>query len=280
MIKKNHKQFRHHHRLLSIIVVLLFNKVIVRATAFSPRIFLHRYKQSRIPSADSILHSPESRPFTGNFDSSIYINLRGGEISKGESVSVSAPSNMNYVFSVFQIFGNKYASLLESSPILTKSLTAALIFGLSDWTAQKLEKKKLDRLRTFSTVLVGLLYFGPAAHAWYDMIFRLFPKTSLVSTLQKAALGQMIFGPSFTCVFFAASLIQCGNFSLGTWLAKIKSDLFGAWAAGLGFWPLVDLVSYSLLPPQWIPLFVNLCSFIWTVYLSLIANKSNQMKVE
>ena len=144
----------------------------------------------------------------------------------------------------------------------------------------KIGEKKTGLLAYFSTVLVGILYFGPAAHAWCTMIFCLFPKTSLVFTLQKAALGQVIFGPSFTCVFFAASLIQCRNFSLGTWLEKIKSNLFRAWASGLGFWPLVDLVSYSLLPPQWIPLFVNLCLFIWTFYLLLIANKSNQMKVE
>jgi protein Mpv17 len=179
--------------------------------------------------------------------------------------------------------GKSYGAQLQSRPILTKSVTAGLIFGLSDWTAQRLAKKsskterdtKLDWTRILTAAAVGLLYFGPAAHKWYETIFRLLPGTSLVSTLQKATLGQLIFGPSFTCIFFATSLMQGGTFTISNWFSKIKTDLPGAWVAGLGFWPLVDLFSYSVVPHQWIPLFVNSCSFFWTIYLSLIANKTS-----
>ena len=94
-----------------------------------------------------------------------------------------------------------------------------------------------------------------------------------MSTVQKAAMGQLFFGPSFTCIFFATSLLQAGNFTLGNWLRKIRSDFVGAWIAGVGFWPLVDLVSYSLVPMQWIPLFINICSLIWNIYLSMVANR-------
>ena len=85
-------------------------------------------------------------------------------------------------------------------------------------------------------------------------------------------------GPSFTCVFFAVSLLQSGTFSIGNFLSKVQRDLPGAWKAGLGFWPLVDLVSYSLIAPQYIPLFVNFCSFCWTIYLSIVANRSVSAK--
>lgn len=91
--------------------------------------------------------------------------------------------------------------------------------------------------------------------------------------MQKAALGQLFFGPSFTCIFFATSLLQSGTFTFGNWFRKIRDDLPTAWAAGLGFWPLVDLVSYSMIDPKWIPLFVNSCSLVWTIYLSWIANR-------
>ena len=67
--------------------------------------------------------------------------------------------------------------------------------------------------------------------------------------------------------------MQSGDFSLKNWGRKIKQDLFGAWLAGLGYWPIVDLLSYSVIPVKWIPLFVNVASFIWTIYLSLVANK-------
>lgn len=188
------------------------------------------------------------------------------------------------ITSILSKAGSVYSASLAARPIMTKSFTACLIFGLSDWSAQHIESSKTDKstdkketkknwTRIIVAALVGLLYFGPAAHSWYDMIFKILPGTSLVSTLQKATLGQLIFGPSFTCVFFATSLMQAREFSLGNWFSKIRNDLPGAWVAGLSFWPLVDLVSYSLVPVHLIPLFVNACSFVWTIYLSMLANQ-------
>lgn len=184
----------------------------------------------------------------------------------------------------FQNAGGSYSKALVAYPIITKSLTAGLTFLLSDYSAQQIEspkdekekkKWKHDWTRTLTSTAVGLFYFGPAAHAWYEMIFKVFPGTGLFSTFQKAMLGQLIFGPAFTCVFFATSLMQGGTFSVKNWVSKIKSDLPGAWLAGVGFWPLVDFVSYALVPIQYIPLFVNLCSFVWTIYLSMVANKKS-----
>ena len=205
--------------------------------------------------------------------------------TSGKSPSVALAAALTPVTSVLRSAGTSYSNLLTARPILTKAITASVIFGLSDWSAQQLEgkddadgtkQKKKDWTRIVTASLVGLLYFGPAAHAWYEKIFQILPGTSLVSTLQKACLGQAFFGPSFTCVFFATSLMQSGTFSIGNWLTKIRQDLPGAWAAGLSFWPLVDLVSYSLIPAKWIPLFVNFCSFVWTIYLSTVANRRRE----
>lgn len=227
--------------------------------------------------------------------------------TKKEGFPVVVASMLSPVTGALQSFGSAYASSLNARPIITKSVTACFIFALSDFFAQRLEgasstatedEKKTTKsnkkdnnnnkttaavavynwTRTLTSAAVGLLYFGPAAHAWYGTIFRLLPGTSLVSTLQKAALGQILFGPSFTCVFFATSLLQAGEFSIPNWFRKIKNDLPGAWAAGLGFWPLIDLISFSYIPSQWIPLFVNFCSFIWTIYLSNIANRASTTK--
>ena len=208
------------------------------------------------------------------------IESRSSSLNARKVLSIRGGSS-NCIGSYFGKIGGWYAAQLSANPILTKSTTAALIFAASDISAQSLEMKgkegeenKRDITRTIVSGLVGLLYFGPAAHLWYDMIFKVFPGVGLVSTIKKATLGQLIFGPSFTCVFFAISLLQSGSFTLMNFVNKVKSDLPPAWRAGLGFWPLVDLVSYSMIPPAYIPLFVNFCSFCWTIYLSIIANRS------
>jgi len=67
--------------------------------------------------------------------------------------------------------------------------------------------------------------------------------------------------------------MQAGKFSTSNWFNKIRQDLPGAWLAGIGYWPLVDLVSYGFIPVHYIPLFVNAASLLWTIYLSLLANR-------
>ena len=204
------------------------------------------------------------------------LQARGGSSEAVSKEKLDQSSSKHAFVAPLLSLGKQYSAALERAPIFTKSVTAGFIFALSDYLAQRFEKKegsKQDWTRTMTSAAVGLFCFGPAAHAWYNMIFRVFPGSGLLSTLQKAAMGQLFFGPSFTCIFFAASLIQTGQFSLANWFRKIRSDLPGTWVSGLCFWPLVDLVSYSVIPVQFIPLFVNVCSLVWTIYLSTVANR-------
>lgn len=227
-----------------------------------------------------------------------------GETSTTSTKPQPAPSPLMAVVApasaLLRAAGALYSRQLTLRPVFTKALTAGIIFGLSDWCAQLIERgagggreevaaadesgedppivflrEPLAFGRILTAFLVGLLFFGPAANAWYSAIFKVLPSTSLVGTLQKAALGQIIFGPAFTCVFFGAGMIQAGTFSLGAWLGKIRTDLPAVWASGLGFWPFVDFVSYRYVPVSWIPLFVNFCSFVWTIYLSIVANRED-----
>lgn len=233
------------------------------------------HKQYGAAAIESDLNSVEKTKQVLEVDESSITNTERSS-DRLKNLAVVAPLS-----SILQTAATFYTNQLNARPILTKSSTAAIIFGLSDWVAQLIERKDDDEKkepvvcsRIFSAFLVGLLFFGPAANAWYEMIFKVLPSTSLISTVQKAALGQIFFGPTFTCVFFAAGMVESGTFSFGGWIDKIKNDLPGVWASGLGFWPLVDFVSYKVVPVQWIPLFVNFCSFVWTIYLSLVANKS------
>ncbi|KAL3769471.1 hypothetical protein ACHAWU_008880 [Discostella pseudostelligera] len=198
---------------------------------------------------------------------------------------------LSSVSSLLKSAGSSYARFLTLYPILTKSLTAGVIFGFSDWVSQLIEQKNQDgtttttssssspdgRSRILASFLVGTLFFGPAAHAWYAAIFSLLPSTTLPSTLAKAALGQVIFGPCFTCVYFLANMLSRPNgfqsFTFSSYKNKIISDLPSVWMSGLGYWPLVDLLGYAYVNPNYMPLYVNGASFVWTVYLSGVTNK-------
>jgi len=222
------------------------------------------------------------------------LRLRGGEsetentvdeVVGNEGAELPAPvpmrsgaaavSGISTIATLCGSMGKLYSSQLVIRPIITKSWTAGIIFALSDYLAQRIESKEETSFNTKRVVfaaMVGTLYFAPAAHYWYEAIFRFLPGKGFLSILQKALMGQLIFGPSFTCIFFASSLMQNGTFSFANWGKKIKNDLPGAWLAGSAFWPIVDVISYSVVPISLIPLFINICSLVWTIYLSIVAN--------
>lgn len=175
----------------------------------------------------------------------------------------------------------QYSAALDTCPVLTKSLTASSIFGLSDVVAQIIEQSGagafvMDQPRVLMNLAVGFC-FGPAAHVWYAVMQHAFPRSNMPSVLIKTTLGQTIFGPVFTVVYFAAALIaERGPPGLKLLPFKVSQDLMPTLLAGMGFWPFVDLVSYAVIARKksgeaWIPLFANVCSFIWQVYLSMQA---------
>lgn len=259
------------------VVCMLLSVSVCKTEAFSHPLCMSSRDVADIPSASQAFFIKHIFPLRCGQQESVHRSIASSEsthqLPKLRASMVALP-----ILQVFQTFGKSYARVLQRYPIHTKSFTAGCVFGMSAILAQWLEKSDstdgsketgIIWSRVLSSMLVGFLYFGPAAHYWYEWIFRILPAATLSSTLQKAFLGQMLFGPSFTCIFFATSLLQNGTFTVPNWLRKIRTDLPAAWLAGAGFWPIVDIVSYSFIAPQWIPLFINICSLFWTTYLVL-----------
>lgn len=60
-----------------------------------------------------------------------------------------------------------------------------------------------DFVRTLRMAGYGLLVLGPSLHYWFNFMSRLFPRRDLLSTLKKMAMGQGIYGPAMTVIFFS-----------------------------------------------------------------------------
>ena len=193
------------------------------------------------------------------------LSLRGGSV---------APR----MLAGLQSLGAAYAAALVTNPILTKSLTSAATFALSDVAAQRLEpgERKRDVRRTVVTALIGLLYFGPALHYYLEFVTWLVPGGGIRDTLLKTLVGQLGFGPAITMIFFGAFLVADHGLVAGLlrWPAKIRQDLFVTWMSELCFWPFVDVICYSFVAVRYIPLGYNLANFFWTIFLSLQAARA------
>lgn len=57
----------------------------------------------------------------------------------------------------------------------------------------------------------GMIILGPSLHYWFNFVSRLFPKRDLVATFKKMFMGQAVFGPIMTVVFFSVNAGLQGN---------------------------------------------------------------------
>ncbi|VFQ68387.1 unnamed protein product [Cuscuta campestris] len=241
---------------------------------------LHHHQWKKQPANDSIgaptfrthhLHQ-QSRPIS-RFTQSIYRKARETELSVPTALSLPFSSSAAAAKAGFVGW---YLELLKTRPILTKSLTCAVIYTAADLSSQTLSGAlslgQYDLLRTLRMSGYGMLILGPSLHFWFNFLFRALPKQDLRSTITKMALGQTVYGPIMTVVFFSVNAALQGENGAEI-LARLKRDFIPTMASGIMYWPICDFVTFRFIPVHLQPLVSNSFSYIWNVYLTYMASK-------
>lgn len=143
-----------------------------------------------------------------------------------------------------------YLGMIESRPVLTKSITASLIFTVADLSSQAITIKpsdSFDLIRTFRMAGYGMLIAGPTLHLWFNFLSKVLPKRDLLSTLKKMIVGQTVYGPIITTVFFSQNAAFQGE-SVHEIQARLKRDLIPTFLNGMVYWPLCDFVTFRFVP--------------------------------
>lgn len=167
-----------------------------------------------------------------------------------------------------------YLSVLNSRPILTKSISAAVIYTAADLTSQTITMPPsgtLDLLRTLRMAGYGLFILGLSQHIWFNFIGRMLPKRDVLTTLKKIVAGQLVFGPYITSFFYTYNAALKGENSTEI-AGRLKRDLLPTLLNGLLFWPLCDFFTYKVLPVHLQPLMNSTFAYIWTIYLTYMAS--------
>ena len=196
--------------------------------------------------------------------SNLSLNGGGGEIT--------ASSNNNLYES--------YLSALANRPVLTKSITAAIITAIGDLLAQQIQFGKLLSLpRLLSFTLSGFVFVGPSVSLWYKWLFEsLQPKiensksysklTTLLPLLLDQTLGVIWFFPLYFLTFEGAeSIFYARPFVLANVRRRIVFDLPSIALMNWKFWPFVNYISFAYVPVHLRVLFSNVFSVLWNVFL-------------
>ncbi|KAF9600762.1 hypothetical protein IFM89_012206 [Coptis chinensis] len=166
-----------------------------------------------------------------------------------------------------------YLGMLESRPILTKSITSSLIYTFADLSSQAItgsSSDSFDLIRTSRMAGYGMLVMGPSMHFWFNFISKVLPKRDVVNTLKKLFMGQTIYGPIMTTIFFSVNAGLQGENGAEI-IARLKRDLLPTLTNGLMYWPICDFVTFKFIPVRLQPLVSNSFAYLWTIYITYMA---------
>lgn len=173
-------------------------------------------------------------------------------------------------------FVHAYNSLLQKSPLLTKSITSFILWSAGDAISQNIDEsnknKPFDYFRTFKMSCFGALVFTPLAHVWYPFLATTFPGASASALLCKVGLDQTVFAFSFLSSVFVYTSVTDGK-SLEFGVKKAKDNILDTLKANWMVWPAVQLVNFKFVPIPYQILVVNMVSIPWNTYVTTKANK-------
>ncbi|KAI8955628.1 hypothetical protein F4801DRAFT_273885 [Xylaria longipes] len=164
-----------------------------------------------------------------------------------------------------------YQRSLAARPLLTQSLTTAVLFAVGDITAQQVvEKKGFEKhefARTGRMFAYGGVVFGPAATTWFSILSkRVVLRNKNAEILARVACDQLLFAPTFIGVFLSSMAVLEGS----SVKDKLEKSYWPALSTNWMVWPFVQMANFKFVPLHHRVLAVNVVSIGWNCYLSMV----------
>lgn len=195
------------------------------------------------------------------------------------------------------MFPGWYMNVLDSSPLVTKSLTTAVIGFLGDSGAQYVEERirskkegskrpwfqSYDRRRGLSIVGGSILVTGPMLHIAYNILEHLIPVAGGGATAAMAALAQVLINDFVLDAIFVATTFVTTGVAEGyshQIIPQLRKDYFAtikaSWATSLGLMPL-EFVCFRFLPLSFRVLGMNFIDIFWEALISYMIHRRRRM---
>ena len=163
-----------------------------------------------------------------------------------------------------------YGRCYKRSPTLTSAVAGCILLALGDTARQQIVEKK-GRGHTFRETIkmgaLGFIWVGPLINTWYMILERRVKAGGVRGTLIKIACDQILFAPIliFSIVNFLRTPSSKEEFKqvMSTeYLTVLKTNYF--------FWPLVQYITFSVIPLNLRVVWVNVVSVGWNTFISWV----------
>ncbi|EFJ42630.1 hypothetical protein VOLCADRAFT_121508 [Volvox carteri f. nagariensis] len=183
----------------------------------------------------------------------------------------------------FNPFGRAWAAYersLRKHPVLTQAASSALLWGLGDAMAQRIENRGrggIDARRVALTAAFGGAVIGPAGHGWYLLLERLVLKLglacSLKSMLLKVTVDNLLYSPCYVLAFFAYGCMAIDGLSPAVFAEKMREEFVPTMLAEAMLWPPYMAFVFSRVPVKHQLLAVNVATLFDVCFLSWVRTK-------
>jgi len=179
------------------------------------------------------------------------------------------PASMN----ILQRAWSHYLDLLDTRPLITKSVSAGVIGGIGDVATSRHRGFVWDKERTLRLSLYGLLFAAPITHGWYKILERRLGTGMDVKTaMSKVAADQVLAAAPLTALFFAVNSAAEGK-GREEIEQRVRQNLWPTMKANWAVWPAALTFNFWLVPLNLRVLVVNVLGLGWGTYLSYVQHK-------
>lgn len=171
-----------------------------------------------------------------------------------------------------------YEASLNASPLVTKAVTASILLGAADASAQALESrttgKEIDAIRIARFAVFGLVLQAPWNHFYYQLLDGVIPPTEQAlsaTNIGKLFIDQFVQAPVFTALIFVFLGALEGQ-GVAQIKRKLEVDYTSTLQANWKLWVPAAAINIAVVPPVFRVLYINVVFFVWSIYLSGVAN--------
>ena len=174
-----------------------------------------------------------------------------------------------------------YSKLLHQRPVLTKSLTSALIAGIGDLISQLINSGSGSCYKwrsTFAFTTFGLIFNGPLTHHFYVLLDQLLPpgvtKSGKYSAIKRVLFDRLILAPPYLLLCFYMLSILEGRSSAEA-CQKIQGSYWTLLKMNWKIWTVFQYININYVEPEYRVLFTNVLSLVWTIYVATFRHKQS-----
>lgn len=178
-----------------------------------------------------------------------------------------------------------YNKQIEKSPIITKSITSGILFGLGDVIAQVFIGEKgtpYDYKRTARAWIFGNFILGPLAHWHFNFLEFLVVRKMAVGAgmmpFVKMFFDQFTYWAPGINVIYLFSLAKLEGKSNDFAVSNVKERILPVLKANWMLWPIAQVINFKLVPLAHQLNFVLVVSLFWASYLSWFNGKQDQKR--